>query len=823
MKQKVKIIGHWIKAHLWIFKLIFITSIMFFVVNQLTNILQGMTWHKFVSLVLKQGFPSIIAMLLIGLICVLPMILYDVATVQTLKIKREPKMLFLDSWVINTINNLVGFGGVVGVTLRMNRYGKEKKGAQTLATITKTAFFMLTGLSILCFVMLIFLNVSPIASVYRHYQLWLFIGSFFAPCLLLFIRWKKELFKEFHPKQLALFYLASLGQWLGAMGIFLFIGHQMVPQLLIIKIAPLFIAATLIGMITMVPGGMGTFDVLMILGLANVGVNKEVAIVWLLFYRIFYYLIPFISGCAIFINQTGNKVDHALNHLPSTFCHKVLRYIATFSLYVMGIMMIIMATMPNLSLFYRFFKMIFSFTIPFVDQSINIMIGLLLIGLARGVHQRIKKAYRITWIVLLFCLINTIFIAHSWQLSFLFLLTLICLYLSRREFTREGMAYSWGSILIDFIIFIGVAIFYGLVGYFVNTRHQFNSTNFILFPSETIWFRGLLGLIAAAMILIVLYYYFSRGRQIGEPFDAKRYQKMIDRYGDNRYHHLGFGGDYYCYYYREDKEDCVCFLFKKIANHCVVLGTPLGKEASLKSAVEAFKNDLVKMNYQAIFYSIDHHFSVLLHDFGYEFMKIGEEGYHDVDQHIDQASAQTKWLTDEEKTQYFPDCQTISYDFEALHRPLYFNRARFSKALYDYSEVLVYEVDGKILAYAVLSQENKKSIDLLYLHYSELQSVKPFIHDIQSLCEQRTLSLSLGISPLYNVGTSMFAFTEEKLINIVYHFGETASQLEKMTQAMSPYVNRWENRYMSYPRKQSFTVLILQISLLMLKKIKRNK
>lgn len=54
----------------------------------------------------------------------------------------------------------------------------------------------------------------------------------------------------------------------------------------------MFMIATLIGMLTMVPGGMGTFDVLMILGMSQLSVRQDVAVVWLLYYRLFYYVLP---------------------------------------------------------------------------------------------------------------------------------------------------------------------------------------------------------------------------------------------------------------------------------------------------------------------------------------------------------------------------------------------------------------------------------------------------------------------------------------------------------------------------------------------------
>ncbi|WP_426096466.1 lysylphosphatidylglycerol synthase domain-containing protein, partial [Escherichia coli] len=63
-----------------------------------------------------------------------------------------------------------------------------------------------------------------------------------------------------------------------------------------LSIYPMFMIATLIGMLTMVPGGMGTFDVLMILGMSQLSVRQDVAVVWLLYYRLFYYVLPFMTG-----------------------------------------------------------------------------------------------------------------------------------------------------------------------------------------------------------------------------------------------------------------------------------------------------------------------------------------------------------------------------------------------------------------------------------------------------------------------------------------------------------------------------------------------
>lgn len=66
-------------------------------------------------------------MLLIGLISVLPMVGYDIILNRMLEQKQNPRYLFETSWLINTINNIAGFGGFVSVGLRSELYGQRKR------------------------------------------------------------------------------------------------------------------------------------------------------------------------------------------------------------------------------------------------------------------------------------------------------------------------------------------------------------------------------------------------------------------------------------------------------------------------------------------------------------------------------------------------------------------------------------------------------------------------------------------------------------------------------------------------------------------------
>ena len=82
----------------------------------------------------QQSTGRLIGMVLAGLLGVIPMLLYDYVVVKLLEKEGKPPMKRMDwltsAWVTNTINNLAGFGGVVGATLRINFTEKMYRGAR---------------------------------------------------------------------------------------------------------------------------------------------------------------------------------------------------------------------------------------------------------------------------------------------------------------------------------------------------------------------------------------------------------------------------------------------------------------------------------------------------------------------------------------------------------------------------------------------------------------------------------------------------------------------------------------------------------------------
>lgn len=69
------------------------------------------------------------------------------------------------------------------------------------------------------------------------------------------------------------------------------------------ELVPVFIVASCAGIASMIPGGLGSFDLVFIWGTQNLNILDEKVLVMLVFYRSGYFLLPFLLAVALFIKK----------------------------------------------------------------------------------------------------------------------------------------------------------------------------------------------------------------------------------------------------------------------------------------------------------------------------------------------------------------------------------------------------------------------------------------------------------------------------------------------------------------------------------------
>jgi phosphatidylglycerol lysyltransferase len=823
-----------IKKHSTLLKIIFFALILFFVVNQVTNILHDMSWADVVKTIEAQSPWAIVGMFGVGMIGVIPMLLYDYVVVKSLERAGKPKMprmsWFVSAWTTNTINNLAGFGGMVGASLRSSFYSKGIEKKRTLATVSKVAIFMVTGLSLWAGITAFDLFFIHPNTAFINYRMWLALGFLVFVFLVSFVVLKrKTLFKEFSRRELITLFVASFGQWTGAMLVFLVVGYMMGLDFTFSSVYALFVISTGLGMITMVPGGAGTFDIMMILGLGHLGLAQGTAVVWLLFYRIFYYILPFLSGLVIFLSHTGVKVNRYLDNLPKNFSQKAAHLIVVFAVYFAGILMVLLSTFTNLSNISALFQWILPYSFNFLDQTLNMLVGFLLLGLARGISQKVRQAYLPTLLLLGFCIINTVTRTASIRLVVVYILIAMAVFLSRKEFYREKLVYSWEARLFDGLLFGVLFIIYTVAGYFSGQFLWTSSlpTKVLAFPTADIWRSGMFGMAFSIVGLALLYQFLASSdkKAVFLDWEEERFNELLARFGGtSASHYLRLPG-YKYYYYQENGVDQVMFGFQVKANKCFVLGDPVGDYHKWQDATRAFMTELDCFGYQPAFYKVSKRYVIVLHDFGYRFDKIGETGIV----HFDQAPdfTQTPEILEMVERGFtykyfaafpkedFPQLRAVSDDWLQGHKEKGFGVGRFDEHYLESCGIGVAYFDGQIVGFISIQPIKwvRCSYDLLRFNPEIQENLASFllVQTLATLKAQGFKQVDLGLAPLANVGDSIFSFSGERLMNTFYKFGSPIYAFQQVAAEKETYVAEWRPRYFAYRKNSNFIFSSFQL------------
>ncbi len=819
----------WLKNHLGLFKTIFLISVVVIIIGQLMSIGKTLSIDQLTETFATIPLWKTGLMLVIGLVSVLPMIGYDIILNRLLDQKQNPRYLFETSWLINTINNIAGFGGFVSIGLRSELYGQKKESKQVIQALSKIFLFLMAGLSVYSLISFLLVIVTPVAPFLKQYWIWLIGGGLYFPAVFLFTTFKKRgLLGGLSFKDRGQLLFVSLLEWSGVLFSFLSVGYLMEIKIDLWQTIPLFIAASVIGIVSMIPGEIGSFDVMMIIGLSAIGVPRETVVVWILLYRLFYYIIPFLIGVVFFFKNIGFSFNQRYSGIPKQLATEIAYKIVVVLLYFSGIMLVLTATIPQAFTEFRWLHNLNPLKFHFIVQFPSILIGFLLIIMGRGISARVKRAYLPTIILIVLALLYVLLGDFSITAAVFLSLLLLVILFSKNELFREQLVYSWEWRTIDGIIIGALTVLYIVIGVynlpdFPHHRHHFIS--FFLFPSEKVWFSGLLAIIAVSFV-IVLFVRFLQGekKQIGEVLNEEKALKILTTYGGNSDSQLIFLKDKRMFTYEKDGEATVLLQFACLNNKCIVMGDPSGKKEDFPAAIEAFIAETDRLCYLPVFYETSEEIVMILHEFGYDFIKMGEEAYVDLN-HFTTSGKKMKGtravLNRIEREGFTFDVlqppfsaeqmaifKQISDNWLGTRKEKGFSLGFFSEDYLQRAPISVVKNEQEeIVAFATImpTYTNNKvgTIDLMRYDPEKAPSGSMdflFLNLFTYMKEENIQWFNLGMAPLSNVGTSRKSFIQERIAYLVYEFGSHFYSFQGLREYKSKYATNWVSRYTLYSR-----------------------
>ena len=820
----------WLRDHRSLFKTLFLIAVAVIVFGELLSLSKTISIDQLKQLFAQLSLWRVALMAVIGLLCVFPMVLYDIVLNRLLGDKPDRRYLLETSWIINTMNNLIGFGGFISIGLRSEFYGKGKKGKDVAQAISKIFIYLMSGLSILSLAALAFVLFGPTTDYLQQYWIWLLGGSLYFPVVYALSFSKKNAYLGGLQRRDRLQLIAaSLLEWLGVFAAFFTTGLLMGISVDVFQLLPLFIAASVIGIVSMIPGELGTFDVMMIMGMGSLQIPRESVIAWLLLFRLFYYIIPFLIGLIFFSKNVGVSLNQRFSGIPKSLLLEVFHKIEVLLLYLTGTMLVLSATIPEAFDQIKWLAHLNPIRLNFVMQYPSIFLGYLFLIAGRGISARVSRAYVPTLLLIAATIGYAIFAGFRLSTMLFLLLLLAIMIFSKSELFRKQLVFSWEWLTIDGLLIGSLTILYVIIGVY-NMPHlnrqptHHHSMDFLLFPSEKLWLQGFVAIlfVAVAMLLFARYLMGPK-HQLGVSAATDKVKHVLNTYGGNSDSHLVYLKDKQVYVYPEIGEPTVFFQFTTFNNKCLVMGDPSGKQADFPQALETFLTEMDQWNYLPVFYESSEEMVMLLHEFGYDFIKFGEKAYVDLpsftlsgkkmkgqralNNKITKEGFTFDVLTPPFSAETFATLKEISDNWLDGRKEKGFSLGFFSESYLSTAPIaVVRNQQQEIVAFASFMptyQTGLASIDLMRHDPEKAPNGTMdflFIQLFDYFKEHGYQQFDLGMAPLANVGTFRSSFLQERIAYLVYTFGSRFYSFEGLREYKQKYAAAWSPRYILYSR-----------------------
>jgi phosphatidylglycerol lysyltransferase len=288
---------HWVRRAL---PLVFLALVSALAVHEL----RGLDIHAVRQALQALSLSQLLIVQLIALAGVFAMTVYDWHAARALGISLPPPTLVRNAWIANTFNNMIGLSGLAGSGIRMLLLTGERVDAGRAAAYSGLIMVSVpVGLAVLCWPLLLAGGPGVDKLPIPAWTVWLALGGFAAYLPVYFFTLNKGMFSRLLNGLAPQSGLSLLGlitfstlDWLlaaAAAWVALELSGAAIPWPTFLSG---FVLASALGILSLIPGGLGVFDAALVVLLAPYASGPEHVVSGVLLYRLCYYLVPwFIS------------------------------------------------------------------------------------------------------------------------------------------------------------------------------------------------------------------------------------------------------------------------------------------------------------------------------------------------------------------------------------------------------------------------------------------------------------------------------------------------------------------------------------------------
>lgn len=485
---------------------------------------------------------------------------------------------------------------------------------------------------------------------------------------------------------------------------------------------------------------------------------------------------------------------------------------------------------------FDYFEDYFTYNKTLLIETMFMLTGFLLVGysfiiLSKLALDKQEKSIKLQTPITIISFIYMIAIGENTMSTFPLLLFLGLSFYTRELLFKKRFIYSWEEKSIDIFVATLIVFFYAIN---INKRKNY--------PTYTIGLRLIFLIFAIALLVLVaklIFSYMKNGQGVEKFSNLEQFDTLLEKYGSKQSNASGLAylKDKYLYYYSKDNENTVAFQYGVINNKAIVMGEPFGKEEDIGDALFSFNNDCLKSGLRPIFYEVGEKFTLNLHDYGYDFMKFGENAFVNLEEF---SMAGRKKSTERNILNRF---DKDGYKFEIVNPPYHDDfldkleeisnswldgrdEKGFSLGFFDRDYLrrsaiaIVIDSNGEITAFTnIMPDKNKEVLSIDLMRYDMEKNVNSmmdflFLNLFIYGQENNYKYFNLGMAPLSNVGMMKSAYLTERMAYLVYKHGNKFYSFKGLRNYKQKYASDWIPKYTAYAKGNWLLYSLIALSLI---------
>ena len=507
---------------------------------------------------------------------------------------------------------------------------------------------------------------------------------------------------------------------------------------------------------------------------------------------------------------------------------------------LMGLVNLVSATFPALMDRLIVLEKIFPLEVRRGSHLTAALAGFALLILADSLGRRKRVAWGMTILILLISALSHILKGLDYEEASLAIVLAIVLFANRHRFHAHSDLPSIRNGLWVLLIAILFTLLYGITGFYLLDRHfkvgydlraairqtfvmftQFYDpgleplTRFGRFFGDSIY-------IVAAGTLSYSFIMLLRPVLVREPASLQeraRAHEIVERHGRTSLARFTLFPDKSYFF----SPGGTLFAFVSKGRVALVLGDPIGPEADLPDALEAFKKHCVQNDWLAAFYQVQNNYLGLYKSNDFETLMIGQEAVVDLSRFTLDGKAGKDFrtaLNKMERLGHRAEIHTPPLSAELLENlrdvsnewltSMHGSEMRFSAGWFDEAYirstpvVTISTPDGTISAFANMISEYQRpefAVDLMRRRERIESGTMDFlfITMLRWAREQGVSTFSLGLSALSGLSENSETLSAERALRYIYENVNRFYNFKGLHAFKEKFHPQWQPRYLIYP------------------------